>query len=102
VLFFVLGLHHWQASENFISPFPHVVRPSSELEKIEEVGIDIDEPFNRFVPGFNLFLNKFNKSTQRQNKLAAYGYCLACGTCFFALFLEWRDRIRLLIKRLGK
>lgn len=102
VLFGILGSRHWQDSKNFISPFPHVVRSSSELEKMQELNIDIDEPINRFVPSFNLFLNKFNASTQQQNKSAAYGYWIACGTCFTAMFLEWRDKLGLLIKRLWK
>ena len=91
VLFFVLGSLHWQASKNFISPFPHVVRPSDELEKIEEIGIDIDMSFNRFVRSFNLFLDKFNKSTQQQNEYAAYGYWIACGTCFTKNLAECSD-----------
>jgi len=86
VLFFLLGFRHWQASKNVISAFPHIVRPSDELEKMEELGIDIDKSIKRFVPGFNLFLNKFNKSKQRQNKSAACGYWIACSTFFCSVF----------------
>jgi len=83
-IFFVLGSLHCQASKNFISPFPRSLNSSD------------------FEFKFNQFLKKFNESTQKQNEYAAYGYGVACGTSLFALFLEWRDRIRLPLKRCVK
>jgi hypothetical protein len=81
VMFLILGCLHWRDSKNFISPFPRSLTSSD------------------FEFSFNQFLKKFNESAQQQNKYAAYGYWLACSTSFFAVFLEWRDRIRLPIKR---
>ncbi len=91
-LFLVLGIFHWIASRKVIPHFQVSVRPymqpSSGIQVIAKIGgADIDKPLEDFVSEFNSYLDDYNQSQRRQNRLQAFGYFLASATALYSLFL---------------
>jgi hypothetical protein len=92
ISFLVLACFHWRASKKIIPPFQMSKRPynlpSSGVQvTINVAGADIDKPLEDFVGDFNSYLNYYNKSFRRQNRIQALGYLLASLTAVVSIFL---------------
>jgi len=91
-LFITLAYFHWMASKKIIPSFqiskrPYM-QPSSGIQVIAKVaGADIDKPLEDFVSDFNSYLDDYNKSSSRQHKIQAAGYCVASATAVFSFVL---------------
>ena len=64
------------------------MQPSSGTQVIAKIGgADIDKPLEDFVGDFNSYLDDYNKSSRRQHKIQAAGYCAASATALFSFVL---------------
>ena len=83
ILFISLGFFHLNASRKSVSPF----QPSEEYAglDIKLVGISIKS----FVCELNSYIDHYNESTRRQNRIAAFGYFLASLTAIFSMVLTF-------------
>ncbi len=87
-IFLALAVFHFRESGRSIPSFTLKQRPGSKMGKIQVLGADIDQPIREFVPEFNGFIQKYNKSSRLQNRFQALGYLLAGLTALFSLYLE--------------
>ncbi len=91
LLFLILACYHWRASKKNFPPFhlPEIPywKPTSGIPV--NTGIldaDIKKTFDNFGDGFNSYIDEYNKSSGRQNKMQACGYLLASLTAIFSIF----------------
>lgn len=84
ILFLILGSFHLNVSRKSVSPF----QPSEEYTGIDIKLVGIST--KGFVREFNSYLDHYNESTRRQNRIAAFGYFLASVTAFFSMYLTYR------------
>jgi hypothetical protein len=87
VLFLVLGCFHWKASRRNVPPFEVSERPLAKQASIGILGADVDKPLRDFARDFNSYLDHYNKSSRRQNRIGAFGYFLASATALFSFFM---------------
>jgi hypothetical protein len=92
LLFLFLAGYHWRLSKKTFSPFQLPEIPYWKPAKGIPVntGIldaDIKKAFDNFGDGFNSYIDDYNKSSGRQNKLQAGGYLLASFTAILSIFL---------------
>lgn len=87
VLFFVLGYFHWRASGKIIPSFQVSGRPFDKQVSVKIAGADVDKPLKDFARDFNSYLDHYNESSRRQNRIQAFGYFLASATALFSFFL---------------
>ena len=93
-LFFLLcAYYHWQLSKNIFPPFqlPEIPywEPTGDNVVAVNTGIadaDIKKAFDNFRDGFNSYIDDYNKSSSRQNKVQAYGYLIASFAAIFSIF----------------
>jgi len=88
-LFLVLGCFHWRASGKIIPPFQVSGRPLDRQVTVKIAGADIDKPLKDFAHDFNSYLDHYNKSSRRQNRIQAVGYFLASATALFSFFMMY-------------
>lgn len=84
ILFISLGFFHLNASRKSISLF--------QLDE-KYAGVDVTSAgisIKDFVCEFNSYLDYYNESTRRQNRIAAFGYFLASVTVFVSMYLTYR------------
>jgi len=79
VLFFLLAYYHWRESKNNIPPFqpPQIPywKPTSGIPVNTGIAdADIKKAFDDYRDGFNAYINSYNQSSSRQNRLQALGY----------------------------
>jgi hypothetical protein len=91
VLFFVLGLYHWNVAKMDIPPFKLSERPGKDMGSIKILGADIDQPVKDFVDDFNKHLTNQNELSKKQNRRSAYGYWLAALTALVSLFIVLKN-----------
>ncbi len=91
VLFFALGLYHWNVAKKDSPPFQLSERPGKDMGSIKILGADIDRPVRIFVEDFNKYLAEQNKLSKKQNQRSAYGYWLASLTAIVSLFLGLKN-----------
>lgn len=92
LMFFYLAYKHLRASSKSISLFKAwkrpMMQPSSGVQvSIGIAGAGIDEPLERFVQDFNLYIEDYNKSSQRQNQWQALGYLVAAVAALLSMWL---------------
>lgn len=87
VLFFLLGLYHWNVAKANVPPFKLSERPGKDMGSVKILGADIDQPVKDFTEDFNKYLTEQNESSKKQNRRSAYGYLLASLTAIMSLFL---------------
>jgi hypothetical protein len=87
VLFFKLGLYHWNVAKTKVPPFKLRERPGKDMGSVTFLGADIDQPLKDFVDEFNEHLTNQNELSKKQNRCSAYGYWLAALTALVSLFL---------------
>ena len=83
-LFLVLAIFHWHLALQTIQPFE--AKPSSGVGAIEGIPI-AKSGFKKFIAEFNLFIDRQNASTRRQNTVAVVGYLAAFVTAILSAFL---------------
>ena len=92
-LFIFLAGYHWKVSTKVISHFQLSQRQFSNSASsgirvsMKVAGTDIDEPLANFVRDFNSYLDDYNKSGRRQNRIQACGYLLASLMAISSIFL---------------
>jgi len=94
LLFISLGFFHLNASRKSISPFQLSERPFDKYVSAEIAGADIDKPLKDFARDFNSYLGDYNKSSRKQNRIAASGYFLALLTAIFSMVLTFYHQRR--------
>jgi len=87
ILFLILGCFHWKASRKSIPPFQVSERPLAKQASVGILGADVDKPLRDFAHDFNSYLDHYNKSSRRQNRIGACGYFLASAAALFSMFL---------------
>jgi len=88
-IFGVLAWQNWKMKNKKV---PHItiqerpMRTNSNwtILQAEVGGEDIDAPQRRFVDEFNKYIDDYNQSQYKSNKLQATGYWIACGTAVFS------------------
>lgn len=92
LLFLYLAHYHWRVSKNIFPPFqlPEIPywKPTRGIPV--NTGIldaDIKKAFDNFRDGFNSYIDDYNKSSGRQNKVQACGYLIASFAAIFSIFL---------------
>ena len=91
VLFFVLGLYHWNVAKTSVPPFKLSERPGKNMGSVNFLGADIDQPVNDFAEDFNRYLTEQNELSKKQNRLSVCGYWLAALTALVSLFLSLKN-----------
>lgn len=91
VLFFMLGLHHWNIAKTNVPPFRLSERPGKDMGTVKILGSDIDQPVKDFANDFNEYLAIQNELSKKQNCRSAYGYWLAALTALVSLFLGLKN-----------
>ena len=99
ILFLMLGLYHLNASKRDIPPFKLSERLLSNKATMKILGTDIDQPIKDFVKDFNAYLAKQNKSSREQNRRSAFGYFIASLAAILSMIIEWRQEIRIFVKK---
>jgi hypothetical protein len=98
-IFVKLGLSHWEQSKQEIPKFK-ITKVLGGGTDIKKGGISIEKPFQDFANDFNSnYLEQQNKSNSKVNRNAALGYFVASLTSLFAVVLEWRQYIPMLLKK---
>ncbi len=88
LMFFFLGLYHWNASEKDVPLFKLSERPGKNWGSIKVLGSDVDQPVKDFAQDFNNYLDEQNRLSKKQNQRSAFGYWLASLTALVSIFLE--------------
>ena len=91
VLFFMLGLYHWNVAKTNVPPFNLSERPGKDMGSVKILGSDIDQPVKDFANDFNEHLTAQNELSKKQNRRSAYGYWLASLTALVSLFLGLKN-----------
>lgn len=91
VLFFALGLYHWNVAKTNVPLFKLSDRPGKGKGSVKILGADIDQPIKDFAEDFNKHLTNQNNLSKKQNRLSAYGYWLAALTAIVSLFLGFKN-----------
>ena len=91
LLFFVLGLYHWNVAKTNVPPFKLSERPGKDMGSVKILGADIDQPIKNFAEDFNKHLTNQNELSKKQNRRSAYGYWLAALTALASLFLGLKN-----------
>ena len=91
LLFLFLAYYHWRLSKKIFPPFqpPKIPywEPTSGIPVNTGIAdADIKKAFDNFRDGFNSYINNYNKSSRRQNRIQACGYLLASLTAIFSIF----------------
>ncbi len=92
LLFFFLGLRHWNISKESIPQFKISKRPLAHSGSVKILGADVDQPIKDFANNFNSYLDEQNKTSKNQNRSSAFGYWLASLTAVASLIFEWTKR----------
>ena len=83
-VFLVLGLFHWKMAGKSISHLQvNQLMPQGITVQITMAGID----FNEFVDKFNRYIDYYNQTSKKQNKVQAIGYWLASIIAVFSFVL---------------
>lgn len=86
IVFFVLGLFHWKMigkSISYLQVSQTKLSQSGIKAQIHLVGID----FNEFVEKFNRYIDYYNQTSKKQNKVQAIGYLVASLIAVFSFVL---------------
>jgi len=77
VLFFTLGLYHWNVATTNVPPFKLSERPGKDMGSVKILGADIDQPVKDFT-------DDFNKHLTNQ---------LACSFNSLSIFISWFEKL---------
>ena len=98
-LFLGLCCYHYNASKRDIPPFKLSERPLGKKVAIKAAGADLDQLTKDFAKNFNAYLDRQNKFSRKQNKRSAYGYFIAFLAAIVSMLAEWRQEIRVFVKK---
>ncbi len=79
-IFLGLSIYHFVLSKKKVAELNKTTMSSG---RVEILGLDI----NKFANGVNSFVDDYNASTTKQNRIAAAGYLLAALVAIFSLVL---------------
>lgn len=84
VVFLALGLFHWKMASKSISHLQvKQLMPQGMKVQITMAGID----FTEFVDKFNRYIDYYNQTSKKQNKVQAIGYWVASIIAVFSFVL---------------
>ena len=86
ILFSYLSYYHYQQSK---INYPEFKVTEIKGVKIIAGGMSIEQPLRDFAKDFNEYLNKQNKSNEKQNKFSATGYLIAAFTALLSFVLSF-------------
>ena len=90
-MFFKLGCMNLKASKKRIKGIDIKLR--EKVTKVNGIETGIGSrgavKINEFLVYFNKYVKWYNKTTNKQNLISAYGYFLASGTACLSLLLEF-------------
>ena len=89
LIFISLAIFHFIESGKEISKFKISERPMRGVT-IKIKGLELDEPLINFITDFNSYIDNYNNSTSRQNRIAAFSFIVAALIALLSLFLELR------------
>ena len=84
------GVHFFQLGKK-IAPFQVSQRPLAQVT-VKIAGADVDKPLNDFAEEFNKYLDSYNKSTSKQNRIAGIGYLVASIVSIFSMVLARKSK----------
>jgi hypothetical protein len=85
-IFIALGCFYWKMASKSVSHFQvgkNQSYPAGITAQIHLVGID----FKEFVDKFNSYIDYYNQTSKKQNKLQAIGFWVASLVALFSLIL---------------